>query len=83
MEEPDRFAAFRLALAFEHPDPDELVRNLPASLFDSWTAFLAMHDTGNHLHIGDPDQFVARTPQAIYDTLKDHLTNGIRSTRNS
>jgi len=78
MDEPDRFAVFRLALAFRHPDPDELARNVPASLLNAWTAFLAMHDSGLHLKIGDPDEFVARTPQAIYDTLKDHLTHGKR-----
>lgn len=77
MDEPDRFAAFRLALAFKHPDPDELVRQVPAGLFSAWTAFLAMFDEGTHIRIGDPDEFVARSPQAIYDTLKDHLTNGI------
>lgn len=77
MDEPDRFAAFRLALAFGYPDPDELVDQLPASLFRTWTAFLAMFDDGSRIKIGDPDAFVARSPQAIYNALKEHLTNGI------
>lgn len=76
MEEPGRFAAFRLALAFGYPDPAELMDKLPDSLVRSWTAFLAMFDAGTHIEIGDPDQFVARTPQGIYNALKDHLTNG-------
>lgn len=76
MEEPGRFAAFRLALAFGHPDPDRLLELVPARLERSWTAFLAMVDAGTHIDVGDPDQYVARTPQGIYDALKDHLTNG-------
>jgi len=77
MEEPGRFAAFRLALALGHPDPEALMQLMPGRLVQTWTAFLAMHDSGMHFDIGDPDQAVYRSPQGIYNALKDHLTNGI------
>lgn len=73
MEEPERYIAFRLALHFRIPDPEIILEKLPATLINQWLVFFHLLDGGLHFDIGDPDRFVVRSPQAIYDTLKDHL----------
>lgn len=73
MDEPERFIAFRLGLHWQIPDPSVLLAHLPDQLVLQWLVFFHLLDAGVHFDIGDPDEFVARSPQGIYEALKDHL----------
>ena len=73
MDEPERFVAFRLALHWQVPDPAGILERLPDQLVNQWLVFFSLLDGGATFKIGDPDAYVARTPRAIYDALKDHL----------
>lgn len=73
MDEPERYVAFRLGLHWQIPDPSVILERLPDQLVDQWIVFFDLLDKGVRFNIGDPDAFVARSPKAIYDALKDHL----------
>ncbi len=67
--------AFRLALAWQVPDPDWIEEQLPASLLDKWQAFYMAWDEGWRFQ-GEDETHASETmrdPNEIWKFFRDQV----------